>query len=577
MLRAKENTPLKTLSIAAVVLFLLGGLSVDLLFAQAINGQYGNNETSINWMETQSPHFKIVFPEGKTNSAGILARQAEDIFKEYQDRLGTAPSNRIIIYYKNNNALVSGIRGQDTDEEFQVWQGSVGMQQLMPGNYTTSQALRAEIAYAFKENIEYFPIDYYFYLFSRPSPSPWSDGLVSYLAVPEVTNSDTLAVNTLANFAKKNRFDSFSRVEWKEMLFGRSQIRYFETDTTNSISEIYSQRQKLFGFIPYFDFNPAFEKATGRSYQAFKKQWEADSRAANKKVKDLNNAASENDTGSLQTDSNSSPSGLDTSPYNSFANIRWEVPFGVPYYYDGDFGLAGYASLKEPLRIHEFSYYGSLSFANPIRKSYFYSEYVNNSLRPRIKFSYNHLPSASGFFGEEREVQTTDVLALSSLWKLTGLSSGTSAWYAVLTLRHLALDYFPQEMFRANNPDIFYTNTKTRQTDLRGILSWRNHVPNRNNLIHPLSGQGVRFSATASDKILGSQVRYARLGVDAYMVLPAVSDQRIFVYGNAVMDIGEPAGRDFLSFSDNGNYPARTLTEALIRAMTDLYAVIPRR
>lgn len=528
-------------------------------YGQAVPETYGNNETTIAWTEINTEHFKIVFPQSNIPIARKLSAQAEQIYEEFKSRLGTAPSRKIIIYYKNGNALVSGVKAQDIDDEYSIWSDDPLIPRFVPGEPTLRKELRQEIAYAFQQHIQYSLVGYYYHFFSRPEKTPWSDGFTSFMVVPRVTEYDVRARNEFGD--DEGNFLRLAIVDSIDIMKGRSQMHYFiERFGEERFRELYSTRQSLLGFVPYFDMNSSFEHAIGQRYESFNQQWEEDV----KNGPEPNGSIIKSDSGevskSLPPDTliqapSQSSADRSVSPYNAFKNIQWEKPFVIPYYINpGDFGLVAYISLIEPMRTHEFDYYGSISFADPIQKSFFFSKYINNSFRPRLELSFNRFPSASGFFGKSRKVKTTTVTALTSLWKLTGLSRGNSDWYAGLTLRHMAFDYFPESSLRLHHPDIFFNNMKTRQTDLKAVLSWRKLKDSRHTFIHPLSGKGIRFSATVSDKILNSQTRYARLSLDGYAILPAIRDHRIYLYANGVMDIGEPAGRDFLSFSDNGNY-----------------------
>lgn len=245
----------------------------------------------------------------------------------------------------------------------------------------------------------------------------------------------------------------------------------------------------------------------------------------------------------------------DFSEYNAFENMRWEPPTLVPYYLNPhDFGLGGMIELVEPMRTHELDFDGFISLPDPWNKSFFYAEYTNNALPPRLKLQWNHLASGSVFFGTSRQTERTDVLALTSLWKLGNDSRNYRSWYAGFWIRHLNFDYYPATSFRRHHPDLFFSNAKARQTDVKLMLSWRSLEPSRHTFIHPSDGEGVRFSITAADRLLGSQVRYARFSLDGYTVLPGFNEQRIFLYGHAALDRGEPTGRDYLSFSDDGDY-----------------------
>lgn len=831
-------------SFLMAVFLLLGGLNTAL--CQLVPDNFGNNATNVKWQKVETAHFKIVFATREAAIVPVIASNAERIFAEYQRRMGMAPTGKIALFYNGPGELVSGIRAQNMDDEYSIWRGNPSKVHPVPGLEGQQKSLRLEIAYAFQENLEVFFLDYWYYLFSRPSQSPWSDGLTSFLAQPVQTAED-IAVMRNYWYDRSYNITEPSLGDQLNTILGRSQIHFFrEVLPEDSLQEMYTFQQKLFGLFPYYDFNTAFERAYGLSYEDFSARWQSvlysrfmaqqhkrftarqpllpqqhileyeaarmhpvknvaaslsypddgimvqQLRVGSPEIREsqlieegyfsssmdwhpqdeilayakwaYNNRKGQyistlrtwnKDTGEIKviaSDKNAlaptfSPGGdslafveeattqaaiwlqeletgrrrklysfeqpvsithmnfhpnedrllisyhqdgvykaglldvatktftalalqaqiplniqwgsdgrkvyfnsparqvpniyradlsgneltnirrvtsgyfgaelmdvarlgkhgksvsvlakvdrnkvfgfrADTNlsaasipkvvplkkpgndstvnatfasandeptgePYHPFSDISWEKPAVIPYYLNpDDFGFGAYLKLLDPMQIHTFDYRGTVSAANPFQ-SFFYSSYENNSFRPTLELSYHHLPSSSGFFGKSRKVRTIDVIALESLWRLTGLSHDYNDWYFGLTLRHLAFDYFSTGTLRSHHPDVFFNNTKTRQTDLKATLAWRKLKPSRHTLIHPASGTGLRLSVTGSDNVLGSQTQYARLNLDGYKVIPAWGKHRIYIYANGVMDIGEPAGRDYLSLADNGNF-----------------------
>lgn len=540
---------LSTLILSVILFF----LRPHAAFSQTVYDNYANNETSIDWMQLNTEHFQLVIPSSKRAAIDSISCMAENIYREYSARMGITPG-RITLYYKNKSAITGGIKARKTDEEFSIWdeQAPSGIR-FIPARSSAEIRLRREIAYAFQQHNQYFPIDYYYYLFARPEKSPWSDAFTYFMAVPfPLVKAKKRKTRQKQTDNGGNGFVMPGTEDSLQVMRGRSQIRFFLNQYgPEAFRTLYSSRNSLLGLISYFDFNSAFERATGISYEMFSQLWRSHSnRQAVSTDQTLHKAVITSDL-CRQFSPASSP----VTEYNAFANIRWEPPFVLPYYITpDDFGLAAYVSMEEPMRTHEFRYYGTLSLADPIGKSFFYSQYTNNMFHPHIELALNRFPSASGFFGNSRKVKTATVLALESLWKITSWSRSGNEWYGGLTFRYMAFDYFPASTFRYHHPDLFLTNTDTRQADIKASLVWRDYTASRHTLIHPLQGEGVRLQVTAADEILGSQTRFIRLNLDSYAILPGIGKHRFYLYGNGVMDIGEPAGRDFISFSDNGNF-----------------------
>jgi outer membrane protein assembly factor BamA len=227
----------------------------------------------------------------------------------------------------------------------------------------------------------------------------------------------------------------------------------------------------------------------------------------------------------------------------------------LPYYASPDnFGIGTALEFQEPMRTHKFNISGLFSLDHPISKSYFFTKYTNNSFRPRLELHFNHFTSGALIIGRSRKVQMTNVVAASSLWKLSGLSQDFSDWYVGLQLRYMRFKYFSDERLHQKYPRFLYTNHAAHQTDLKAAVIWHNMKPSKNTFINPFSGAGVRLSVTGSDKILGSDTKYLRLNLGGYKILPGFGRNRIYLRLNGVMDLGAPAGRDYLNFASGGNF-----------------------
>ncbi len=819
------------LSTRLFILLLMMGFcmsSYSVSYAQLVPDTFGNNATDIRWQQMETDHFNIVFAHTESAIIPYLASEAEATFEEYKRRLGVAPERKISLFYNGPGELVSGVRAKDTDDEFSIWRGDIFTKSPTAGLQGINEMLRLEIAHAFRQHLNTFPIDYWVYLFARPSRSPWSDGITSYLAQPSQTPRD---VSLMRNFLYDRSYNITepSLQPRLDTITGRSQIQFFDQFFSNdSLPELYAHRSRLLGIVSYYDFNAAFKSSVGLSYESFQMQWEAHQFSEYRKQqpgpnsggarilpprnvleyhgvavnrsKEMIAAISTPDNGNIlpelrvksliagtpetqvdqgffdsemdwspngdllayakriyknsreqyayqlyiwdqktgntnrivkernaflpafspegsalvfaertsaatvlwrydmrttklhkihsfpqqasvthldyhpqrnlilvsfkqngvykaellsaeSADSNIlltqrevnlnarwSPGGdfiyfnrkaesvpnifraeftgnqlknvrqvtssfygaelmefmpndsdalkllaktdrdkinvfsgvgqssettvsaakmvendsttgtgknqqyaenYSVEPYHAFADVSLEKPFFAPYYLNTDeFGLALYLSAIDPMREHEFNYRGSVSFSDPFQ-SFFFSSYTNNSFRPRLKLRYNHFPTALGILSEYRKVHTADIIGLSSLWKLTGISQDYSDWYFGLRLRHLAFDYYPEQTFRRHHPDLFLNNRQTRQTDLKAALVWRNLEPSRHTLIHPLDGTGVRFAATGSGEVLGSQTQHLRLNLDAYHIFPAYSAHRLYAYLNGITGVGQ--------------------------------------
>lgn len=517
---------------------------------------YLGNAKSRGWQALNSPHIRLIFPDAYRSEAVGFAAKAEQIYDEYKDRLGTAPQ-KIGLYYLGSGQWISRIRASGTFKANIIWASPVGKRDSVPLT-TPTDVLRYEIANAFQRHLVSPFVRYRRFIHYPPEDIPWQDGLIPFLVHPNQTYGQQPFLR--AYRSSKTGHSAFSRrfmnkLNWR---VGYSQIQYFRNmDDGWSLPGIYSRRQSFLGLFNYFNFKSAFKQAAGLSYSAFEERWLGSSHATAKAdslhpSKQL--SVSRNNLSKDRAQQNSL-SDSTVTPYHSLLHTRIKYPIVVPYYANTDnYGLGMYLKFEEPMGIHAFSLSGLFSFPHPADKSYINFRYINNSFRPRLSLRFNHYSSGALFIGDYQKNRALNVLAASSLWKLSAISREKSNWYFGLRLRYMSFQYLPTKTLHNKFTHLFYRNNKTHQTDLKAVITWSGIKLDEDTFIYPGVGSGIQLSATGSEKIMGSDVRYLRLNLGAYTILPAFRKHHLYLYADGVIDIGTPAGRDYLAFANDGSY-----------------------
>jgi hypothetical protein len=545
-------------------LAVIANLSSGKVWGQIEHIKTLGNASSQHWKELESPHISIVFPRPYRSTATKLARRAEHIYEEYQARMGTSPV-KITLYYFGHDKLLSKPRASTIIDANNIWSPKSSKKRVLHLTGLNDR-LRYEIATACQNYIQSIYAEYLHFIAYPPPDFPWQDGLVAFLVHPQKTLRQQRILQKKMRTKKQTSNISRLQANRLNILVGRSQIQYFTNlNADNSLKNIYTQRQPfLLGLFHYFDFSPAFKKGTGISYPAFVQKWRSHEEQGMKTNKSANMRGSSSKPKlhsvypeSHSFDHNSVPDSLKPriKPYHPFLHTDLKTPVVLPYYASPDnYGLGAYLKFAEPLGTHSINITGLFSAAHPIHKSYFTTKYINNSFRPRLSLHFNHFTSGSLIIGRFRKVRFSNILAASSLWKLSGTSHQTGNWYLGLGMRYMTFGYFPEKMLLNKYPHLFLKNEKTHQTDLKTVLTWKSFTRGRNTFINPGAGSGVQLAVTGSDKILGSDVQYARFNLSGYTIFPAFNKQRLYLYADGVVDIGAPAGRDYLAFSKGGKY-----------------------
>ncbi len=542
-----------------VFLFLLCIIigSIELCSGQYTVKNYANHPSTERRVAF-TDHFEIVYPSNLSQFVKKIQPFVEKIYDTYAQLLDEEPAEKIKLYINREKQFLSAQRALNAASYAPVWQNNPFFNCFNTARATWKPKLRYEIAYVFQQSILSSKLGLLqAFLLSSPESELWSAGLPAYLAVPFLTKCDISWLSNYWNVEKRVQKEEKKINQLGKTILGRSQIHFFSSLFPPQLLESLYNTHKSFLGIQYFDFNYAFLKTFGVPYGFFFKQWKRrqlqiynDSLPAPAALaQKIDSLAAANQKGANRFKSVS----LKSEPYSSFFNIEVDFPIVLPYYLNTeDFGLGGLLSWRSPLRLHKFMFAGVLSVPSITYKSFFYTSYVNNSLGPRIKLSFKHYTSASGWL--DLNVRRSNIASLSSLWRIDSFSTRYSNWYAGFMLRYLHIDYFSPLPFINSVSNINFDNKFTAQTDLRLGIAWRELAPSSHNAIHPLKGHGFRFSVTASGPFLNSQTQYARFYTEAFTLIPTVGKHRVYLYSAGALDINDSIGADYLYFSAEGDY-----------------------
>jgi hypothetical protein len=242
--------------------------------------------------------------------------------------------------------------------------------------------------------------------------------------------------------------------------------------------------------------------------------------------------------------------------YNSWKNITHTISLALPYYSDaGDFGIMGLTTWNEPLAKHLIAAGGNISITDPVNKSYGFFSYMNNQLYPSLTFNAYRTPGSPRFYGNRFLIEDLAGGDISAVWPLDIFEAPYRNGDFGLRLRYVSVTPYIFSEFGGN--DLLPQPESAQQFDLRASWILKKQRPWSQNLIHPLDGYGARAMVTVSEKLLGGETAFVRPDLSAYTILPALGNQRIFVYGRAQAQFGDALPQDYIGFSryDNIDLP----------------------
>ncbi len=239
--------------------------------------------------------------------------------------------------------------------------------------------------------------------------------------------------------------------------------------------------------------------------------------------------------------------------YRSWRNLRHVASLAFPYASIGRnfdlrtaWGLAGLSAWVEPLGKHTVFLAGGISVPDPLRESFAVASYVNNQWHPSISLNLYRLPGAAQVYGDDLLVEAFAGGDLSMTWPLDWSDRPYSSHTLSARLRVVDVQALTTGSFvRAAVPP----PEEGQQFDLRLALTWRKQRPYWNNIIHPLDGLGLRFQMTGAVRVMGTDTEYVRADVSAFGVFDGIGLHRLFLYGRAQAQRGDPFNQNFVGLS----------------------------
>lgn len=258
----------------------------------------------------------------------------------------------------------------------------------------------------------------------------------------------------------------------------------------------------------------------------------------------------------------------DRYEYASFQNITHVTSFALPYYSaEDDWGIFATSNWTEPLGKHTFAGGGWLSIPEPAKNSYGAFSYINNQWYPSISLNVYQMPENGQFYGDRYLFEEYTGVDVTARWPLDTFSGSYQRSTLGLKLRYYHTDPFERSKF------LQMSNIEAPQSatiaDLELAFEVKKQRPWSRNVIHPLDGSGLRFSLSAANESVASDLSFLKADLNAYTMFPALGLHRVFIQTRLQTQFGNPLPQNYIGFSRYDNITLNLLEQVPLRFFGD--------
>lgn len=254
------------------IIFLFTSFS---LFAQGFQSMNGRNHPEIKWVEAETEHFKLIYPQHLAGIENKVAPLAEAAWQALAQNIGYQPSGKFRLYLSNEDEIANGVTYSIGESFMNIWVEVNAAADIWTGSEKWMRKVIAhELAHAFHFRRMQTPFAKWFPVFApNNTPRMWMEGFAQYQT--EIWDSERgdrdlrLAIlEDNLSLANENSFYNGGLL----YAAGNSQVRYFVQQYGDStLSKLLAHRDK--GAWIY-DFETAFKKVTdGKTFYQFLFDW----------------------------------------------------------------------------------------------------------------------------------------------------------------------------------------------------------------------------------------------------------------------------------------------------------------
>ncbi len=262
-----------SLGIISLLLYLLPSLAAG----QGFSAFNGRNHPYLKWMESETEHFKIIYPDRISGIEVKAASIAEETYETLSKNLNIQFGEKIRIYFSDTDEIANGFAVPVGEGHTNIWVNLNDYIEDWTGDVKwLRKVLAHEIVHIFHFKAVRSGLGLWQFIVADPLPSFFAEGLAQYQTEEwDAQRGDRWL--RIAVFDDQLNYNDNSSIYNTRLMYatGNSQVRFFaEQYGDSTLADLLKQRKQMLNLWKVHDFKYAFRKVTGTKYADFEEKWQ---------------------------------------------------------------------------------------------------------------------------------------------------------------------------------------------------------------------------------------------------------------------------------------------------------------
>jgi len=257
-------------------IFLILPLIPQVVCSQGFSSFNGRNHPYLQWKVAETAHFKIIYPERIAGVESKAAAIAEQSYQVLSLNLDVSFDKKIRVYLTDSDEINNGFAVPVGNGHTNIWVNLNDYIDIWTGREKWMRKVIAhELAHIFHFKAIESNMGLWQFAVADPLPRFFTEGLAQYQTEKWDSQRGDRWLR-MAVFDDMLNYNDGRSIYNTRLMYavGNSQVRYFaEQYGDSTLATLLDARKPFLNFWEVHDFQRAFRKATGDSYNDFEDKW----------------------------------------------------------------------------------------------------------------------------------------------------------------------------------------------------------------------------------------------------------------------------------------------------------------